>query len=256
MAIGLAAVLALPSRAVTIYDTGGFEGYNTGAIAGQQGWVDTSVPGLNTTTRPVNQATIDVAPGGSKAVLFNDIQPSQTAIETHFANLTGTYKFARATFDLLREDAAIYNNLDWWPTGANPWYGTAWDAAANPPGKIIPFGDSAFGSVDQTPGVWQHVDLLFDLENGLGSGWVNGVQVTNNANIGKGEFNGWYFDDWQTVDQGRTPGAVGRRGWVDNLSIYAGANALEASAEGSAIPEPASLALLGAGLLPLLRRRK
>jgi hypothetical protein len=193
-------------------------------------------------------------PGGSGNVLqFDNIDKTYQAVERPFANISGVYQYGCASFDFYRDDSVIYNNCDWWPMGSNPWGGLAWDDAAVAPGRIQPHG-SGKGDTAQLPNTWYHIVIVHDIPNGLGSAWVNGVQVCDNANIGGAgaEYNGWYFDDWQTVDQSRTPNQVGRKAYIDNL-VVTGGNSL---AEVGAVPEPGSLALLASGLLPLLGLRR
>ncbi|HEY3412659.1 MAG TPA: PEP-CTERM sorting domain-containing protein [Armatimonadota bacterium] len=254
IAAGVAGLLAIGSaHAVVIYDTGGFEGYAIGDIVGQDGWQNAGSIGLPASWT-YNPAKIVAGPAGGKVLQFDNIDKTYSSIDRPFQNLVGTYKYGQATFDFMRDDAAIYNNCDWWPSGANPWGGLAWDHAAVPPALIQPHGGGN-GETPQLPNTWYHIVILHDLINGKGSAWVNGALVCDNASIGMGnQYNGWYFDDWNTVDQARTPGAKGRKGFVDNLSVSAG-NTLS---DLQPVPEPSSLALLAGGLLPLLglRRRK
>lgn len=259
IAAGVAGLIAAGSaRAAIIFDTGGFEGYSAGNIVGQNGWVDAG----NSEGLPAGQyspnahnAQIVTGPGGSGNVLqFDNIDKTYQAVQRPFANVVGVDRYAKATFDYFREDKTIYNNLDWWPMGSNPYYGLAWDNAASAPGQILPFGFGN-GQAPQSPDRWNHVELVWDLQTGKGNAWFNGTQIATDANIGTGaEYNGWLFDDWQTVDQNRTPNQLGRKVYVDNLVITAG----NSTAELNPVPEPGSLALLAGGLLPLLglRRRK
>ncbi|HEY3269164.1 MAG TPA: PEP-CTERM sorting domain-containing protein [Armatimonadota bacterium] len=242
----LAALALSSAQAVTLFDSGGFESYAAGDISGQHGW-QTSGYHMGG-TQPVQPALITPFAGHGNVVEFNDVEFTQTPIEINFANITGTYKYAQASFDYYRDGTGNFNNLVFWPNGNNPWGGWFWDNASNAPSKLMPFG---FGTpaVNQTPNAWMNVSVLFDLQNGLGTGWVNGVKVADNINIGTGDFAGWYFSDNNTVDQGRTPGAIGEKAYLDNFNLVAG-NSL------SEVPEPSSLALLAGGLLPLLALRK
>jgi hypothetical protein len=252
IAAGVAGLLSIGSaRAAVVYDTGGFEGYTNGDIVGQDGWQNAGGIGLPSAWAYNPARIVDGPAGRGKVVQFDNINKTYSSISRPFQNLVGLFNYAQASFDFLRDDKAIYNNCDWWPSGANPWGGSAWDHAAVEPALIQPHGGGR-GETIQQPNTWYHIVLLHDLVNGKGSAWVNGLQVCDNASIGMGsEYNGWYFDDWNTVDENRTPGAKGRRAFVDNLSVYAGNQLNE-------VPEPGSLALLAGGLLPLLglRRRK
>lgn len=247
IAAAVVVALAVPARADVLLDTGGFEGYSIGSIVGQNGWVQGG--GILDPSWAKEAATIEVGPGGTKVMGFRSIAKVETTADIALPEQLGTNRYFKVSFDYYREGTGQFNNMYWWPDGANPYYGIAWDAAANTPTKIQPFG-SGNGEVDQIPNSWQNIVLLWDLQTGTGNGWVNGAHVTVDANIGIGQINGWYFNDWQTVDPARTPNAVGERSYVDNLRI-------EGYNDAPPIPEPGTLMLL-VGALPLLgiRRRK
>jgi len=243
----LAAMSLASADAAVVLDTGGFEAYAPGTINGQNGWANAPTWG-----QPFKDAVIADAPGGGKAILFDNTGGAtapheESSIQVTFPNLTGSEQYVTATFDFYRDGNGLYNNLWWWPVGANPWSGLQWDNAANPDAKILPFGFGAPTTL-MPQSQWVNMKLEFDLVNGTETAWVNGVLVGENINIGTGAFEGWFFSDTNTVDPGRTPNGVGQRAWVDNLLIVTG--------RGSAIPEPATLSLLGLGLLPMLRRRR
>lgn len=252
MIVAALAALTLPAHAVTLIDTGGFEGFAAGDIAGQHGWQNSGYHMGG--SQAINPATITTAPGHGNVLEFSNTGDSQTPIELNFADISSTYRYAQASFDFYRDGSGLYNNLVFWPNGNNPWGGWIWDNAANAPvGKIMPFGFGN-GTVNQTPNTWTNITVQFDILNGRGTSWVNGVMVDNNIDIGKGEFTGWYFSDNNTVDQGRSPGAVGQKAYVDNFTLLAG-NRL---GDLTQVPEPGSLALLAGGILPMLglRRRR
>jgi hypothetical protein len=249
-AIGVGAfALTLSTRAqVTILDTGGFESYSVGVVNGQNGWSS-----VNAFGQPSQDATIAAAPGGhGLAMQFSDIGGAndlhtESGVQVSFADLGASYRFVRATFDFYREGDGLYNNLWWWPVGANPWSGLQWDNAASPsPGaQILPFGfmSPTTPSILMPQSQWVTIDLTFDLALGLEDAYVNGTLVGQGVNIGTGEFAGWFFDDTNTVDPSRSPNGVGQVGWIDNLVITA------------QVPEPSSLAILGLGFMALLVRR-
>ena len=255
IAASVAGLLAIGSaHAVVVYDAHGFEGYTNGDIVGQDGWQNAGSINLPTSWTYNPAKIVDGPAGSGKVIQFDNVNKTYSSIARPFQNLVGLYNYAEASFDFMREDKAIYNNCDWWPSGSNPWGGLAWDHAGVEPALIQPHGGGK-GETVQLPNTWYHIVLLHDLVNGKGSAWVNGALVCDNADIGIGsQYNGWYFDDWNTVDESRTPGAKGRKAFVDNLSITAG-NKLSDLGQ---VPEPSSLALLAGGLLPLLglRRRK
>ncbi|HEY3412658.1 MAG TPA: PEP-CTERM sorting domain-containing protein [Armatimonadota bacterium] len=247
------AALTAPAYCAVVVDTGGFEGYALGALAGQNGW--TQVNAFGSVDRPVD---IAIGPGGSKVMAFDCTNAAgepntEGSVQTSFANLTGVDRYARVTYDLYRDGDGIYNNLWWWPVGSNNWYGLQWDNGASQPAKILPFG---FGAPD-TPMLqkqWVNIDLTFDLVAGTEDAYINGTLLAANVNVGTGEFAGWFLGDSCTVDPARTPNGKGQKAYVDNLRILAG----NTRGDLQPVPEPSSLALLAGGLLPLLglRRRK
>lgn len=255
-AAALAAALALPcARAAVVVDTNGFEGFAPGVVNGQNGWA-----AVNAFGQPSKDAVIATAPGGGKAICFDNTggatdPHTESGVQITFPNLTGTERYVTTSFDLYREGNGLYNNMWWWPVGNNPWSGLQWDNAANPnPGaQILPWGFGSPGPNAPMPAnQWVNLTLEFDLQNFTESVWVNGVLLAPDVPIPigttPGEFAGWFFDDTNTIDPARSPNAVGQRAYVDNLRIVTGRFA--------PIPEPATLSLIGIGILPLLRRRR
>jgi hypothetical protein len=232
-----------PARAADIiFDSGGFEAYAPGSVAGQNGWQNDDFDPL----QPNTLATVAAAPlGHGQALAFENTGATESSETVTFGNLVGAYSYAVVSFDVLREGAGANNTL-WFSSSGSAstgYYGLAQGGAA--PG-VLPVGFFATGAaVPVAPSQWMNVRLEYDLVNGLASGTVDGALVASNVNVGTSPvFSGWNFTDQALGASG------GERVFVDNLTVTAGS--------GSAIPEPSTFALLvlAAPLVALRRRRK
>jgi hypothetical protein len=241
-AILLASALIPPARAADIiFDSGGFEGYALGAVAGQDGWHNDDFDPL----QPNTFASIAAAPlDHGQALSFQNTGATESSATVEFGNLVGTYNYAVVSFDMLREGGGANNTLWWSATGSSStgYYGLAEGGAA--PG-VLPVGFFAPGpSVPVEPSQWMNVRLEYDLVNGLAAARVDGTLIASGVNVGTSPaFSGWNFTDQGFGASG------GERVFVDNLTVSA--------ANGSAIPEPSTLALMAlAAPFGALRRRK
>ena len=240
--LALISAVGAPARAAdVIFDSGGFESYTPGNIAGQDGWRDDDLDPL----QPNTFAAIAAAPGGhGQALAFQNTGNTESSATVDFSNLVGAYNYVLVSFDMLREGSGANNMLWFSATGSasTGYYGLVQGGAAP---QIMPAGYFAPGdSAPVTPSQWMNISLEYDLVNGLVSAAVDGASVASNVSVGTSPtFSGWNFTD-QNLGAG-----TGERVFVDNLRVTA--------ANTSAIPEPATLALLAlAAPLGALRRRR
>ena len=244
----IAGVAALASADI-YYDTGGFEGYTFGPIAGQGvtpnvplGWEDLSTPNADL-------AVVSGSPGSShKAMRLQvpNLQNEKSAAQVVFAqNLRNVASNVTIDFDVYRQSDAWSSNLWFWPNGSNPAYGLQWDGG-NGVSQTLPLGFSG-ASTPTVMDAWASMKLVFDFSgaNPTATGYYNGNLVTsltyNDPQAPFSEFLGWTFS--LQHDEGAT-GSDTETLWIDNFKVSM-----------TPVPEPAALALLALGLAGLLRRR-
>lgn len=224
-----------------IFDSGGFESYAPGDVAGQHGWTNDDFDPL----QPNTLATIAAAPSGhGQALSFVNTGNTESSATVTFGNLVGAYNYAVVSFDMLREGGGA-NNILWFSavgSASTGYYGVA-DGGGAP--SVLPVGYFAPGAaVPLTPSQWMNIRLEYDLVNGRASALVNGALVASGVDVGTSPvFSGWNFTD-QNLGSGPGGGV-----FVDNLMVTA--------ANSPAISEPSTLVLLAlAAPLGALRRRR
>ena len=223
--LAVLALAAAPAPAAVVVDAGGFEGFSIGPLAGQYGWYS----GRSWHT-PATISNPGLA-GHGQVVTLSLTAPNDpfSFACIDFANQVGIAATVRTCFDLYHQASG---SVQWWAYGNNPYWGSANDSDD---GLVKP---AAVGSTPLISNTWQNIVIDYDLVNGTASSWVNGVQVDNAANVGLAtEHKGWTFQFHGPNDT--TPPI-----YIDNFTVTS-----------TPVPEPASCALLGAGLLLALRRR-
>lgn len=237
-------LVASASAQVTIYDSGGFEGYSLGALNGQDGWGTSSFMAGN---MPGGSGTADIVTGAGEQTLGNqslrlhvdDVVGDTINIDLPFADLVAAgYTEVTASMDIYRENDGWNSNLWYWGAGNNPTYGLQWDASGS--ATTLPVGFGGAGTATVLDG-WATLSVTWNFVTGDAIGDYNGLHtVLANDPTSYNEFNGWHM---HLIRENADPGRGAETLWIDNLTV-------------TAIPEPATLALFGIGALAMLRRRK
>jgi len=223
----------------TIIDTG-FEDYSVGGLDGQFGWIGSQA---ETGTAPLVISSADGPTQGNKAVLLEvaNMQGGVSEMDRAYSDLiVQGYKHLYIAFDIYRLSDDSDQNLWWWlPDSGEPTYGLQWDS-----GGTAPHGwNTGAGSAPTVFGRYATVAMEWDLESMLAYSWYDGAVVDNGIPVKDiNTLTGWtiYFAHESSS------GNVGDKAYIDNFKILAA----------KPVPEPATLAAVGAGLLLAMKRRR
>lgn len=223
----------------TIIDTG-FEDYATGGLDGQFGWIGSQA---GSGIAPTVITSADGPTQGNQAVLLevSNLQGDASEMDRTFSDLIALgYKHLSVSYDIYRPTDGTDQNLWWWlPDSGEPTYGLQWDI-----GGTAPHGwNTGAGSATTIFGRYATVSMEWDLETMLAYSWYDGVAVDNSIPIKDiATLSGWTI---VLTHEGST-NDVGDKAYIDNFKILAA----------KPVPEPATIAAVGAGLLLALKRRR
>lgn len=185
----------------TLYDTGGFEGFNLGDLNGQDGWEAIYGAGLH-------QIINDPTAGGMGKVLeldaaaTDDLVAVLRLLDTPVTEEVIIYEWDQYRPDL---DENIWICDDYAYDG---WWSLEWDST----GDIVP-GNQWGNGIPLTTGVWQAIKFELNLTAGTASVSVDGgVPLMKN----------WTFDDIKGIEleiQGTDAGTNHGPIYFDNLVI-------------------------------------
>lgn len=225
---------------VTIIDTG-FEDYSLGSINGQHGW--TAYAGSISTVPTVIDSVTGPAFGQKSVAIYAGRYQGggYSYMGVSFDDLVaGGYKLIQISFDVYRDLDAYDQDFLWWMPDEGVPNGGRQDYLKG----TIPFYSSSSGhTVPTIFGAYAHVELTWNLNTNRAYSWYNGSVVDDGIGIP-------YLDSstgWQFYLTHDGPGTnFGDTAYIDNFKVLAD----------TAVPEPATIAVVGAGMLALARRRR
>jgi hypothetical protein len=155
-------------------------------------------------------------------------------------NLLESYNKLRVSFSIYRTGSPDTDqNLWWyWLDNGRPTYGLQWDLGGTMPNGWNP-GASSTPTVF---GTYTEVDMIWDMTTAKAYSWYNGIHVDDGIPITDiTALTGWGI----RLTHDASDSEVGDIAYIDNFRI-----------SGEPVPEPATMVIVGGGLLAMLARRR
>ncbi len=221
-----------------------FDAYTVnGTLNGKGGWVATNGDGGYAPT--VYNSPTDLANRGKTVFLsVGTAQGGYSEMTINVGDLVPLYSKVEVSFDIYHNNSTRVSpqNVWWyWADEGEPGYGLQWDG-----GQTLPFGwaTGASGAATVAPKTWANVTMEWDLANQTASSWYNGKQVDNNIPIsGIKSLTAWTIGLQHDGASGTADSA-----YIDNFRIQ--------GEPVPAVPEPATMTVLGLGAAFLAARRR
>ncbi|HEY3415015.1 MAG TPA: PEP-CTERM sorting domain-containing protein [Armatimonadota bacterium] len=253
--LGVMIIAASPARANSVFDTGGFEAYALGPVAGQSNWQNDSSASQPAPTIYEDAFTEQEYAPGKRHNKVLKIDP--TGLTT--GDFSGAYLpfgediYAAGLHQIPIEFDQFRGTLSqevYVLEAAGSLFDSSYLAdeyGLETTPNLHPTGDVSDRGIPLTAGSWQHVKLLIDMDAQQVFASVDGLPPTTNPQ---------HFDlGVPPVKQFR---GIGFRVYGTNRGTPNGPNYFDNVVVGNtAVPEPSTLALLAAALGPLgfIRRR-